>query len=113
MLDRVQQQTDWMLQLLGSDMDQQPEVSIVDLADIVREPVLGDADGRFLSCAHPAEARRLRPGRPRRPQTRRLEPVGQRQESGGRRGVRSRSASGNADGKPCWRSRTAARASVS
>ncbi len=39
MLDRVQQQTDWMLQLLGSDLDQ-PEVSIVDLADIVGSPCL-------------------------------------------------------------------------
>ena len=40
MLDRVQQQTDWMLQLLGSDLDQQPEVSVVDLADIVQSPCL-------------------------------------------------------------------------
>jgi two-component system sensor histidine kinase MprB len=40
MLDRVQQQTDWMLLLLGSDLDQQPEVSIVDLADIVHSPCL-------------------------------------------------------------------------
>ena len=45
MLDRVQQQTDWMLQLLGSDLDQQPEVSIVDLADIVRSPCLAPPTG--------------------------------------------------------------------
>ena len=45
MLDRVQQQTDWMLQLLGSDMDQQPEVSIVDLADIVQSPCLATPTG--------------------------------------------------------------------
>src|SRR5687768_16906081 len=45
MLDRVQQQTDWMLQLLGSDLDQQPEVSIVDLADIVHSPCLATPAG--------------------------------------------------------------------
>ena len=45
MLDRVQQQTDWMLQLLGSDLDQQPEVSIVDLADIAQSPCLATPTG--------------------------------------------------------------------
>ena len=40
MLDRVQQQTDWMLLLLDSDLDRQPDVSIVDLADIVQSPCL-------------------------------------------------------------------------
>ena len=45
MLDRVQQQTDWMLQLLGSDMDPQPEVSIVDLADIAQSPCLATPTG--------------------------------------------------------------------
>ena len=44
MLDRVQEQTDWMLQLLGSDLDQ-PEVSIVDLADIVGSPCLATPTG--------------------------------------------------------------------
>ncbi len=45
MLDRVQQQTEWMLLLLGSDLDQQPEVSIVDLADIVHSPCLATPKG--------------------------------------------------------------------
>jgi signal transduction histidine kinase len=45
MLDRVQQQTDWMLLLLGSDLDQQPEVSIVDLADVVHSPCLATPTG--------------------------------------------------------------------
>jgi two-component system, OmpR family, sensor histidine kinase MprB len=45
MLDRVQQQTEWMLQLLGSDMDQQPQVSIVDLADIAQSPCLATPTG--------------------------------------------------------------------
>jgi signal transduction histidine kinase len=45
MLDRVQQQTDWMLQLLGSELDQQPEVSIVDLADIAQSPCLATPTG--------------------------------------------------------------------
>ena len=45
MLDRVQEQTDWMLELLGSDLDQQPEVAIVDLADIVHSPCLATPTG--------------------------------------------------------------------
>ena len=45
MLDRVQQQTEWMLQLLGSDLDQQPEVCIVDLADIAQSPCLSTPAG--------------------------------------------------------------------
>lgn len=45
LLDRVQQQTEWMVQLLGSDMDQQPEVSIVDLADIAQSPCLATPTG--------------------------------------------------------------------
>ena len=45
MLDRVQQQTDWMLLLLDSDLDRQPEVSIVDLADIVHSPCLATPTG--------------------------------------------------------------------
>ena len=45
MLDCVQQQTEWMLQLLGSDLDQQPEVSIVDLADIAQSSCVATPTG--------------------------------------------------------------------
>ena len=45
MLDRVQQQTDWMLLLLDSGLDRQPDVSIVDLADIVHSPCLATPTG--------------------------------------------------------------------
>ena len=44
-IDRVQQQTDWMLLLLASDLDRQPDVSIVDLADIVHSPCLATPTG--------------------------------------------------------------------
>jgi signal transduction histidine kinase len=44
-LDRIQQQTDWMFELLRSAEFDLPEISVVDLADVVEGPCLATPEG--------------------------------------------------------------------
>ena len=45
MLGRIRQQTDWMFELLRSTEAEQPEISVVDLADAVEGPCLATPSG--------------------------------------------------------------------